>query len=356
MEPLAPIPTPPAQRWREFRIQALPVLTFIAVLSCVVLLWRDFVVPTNVIGEVETTRALVISVVPGTIKEIKVQRFQHVKAGDEIALLNTMDPATLQASLRVIEADLKLMRARMQIDVERNKMSYESMRLEALSERVELAYDRAQLQYYEGQVQRAKRELTNQVAFVDGTTLDYWAGLAATTRTNILEKEKYLVEKEKALVGMVPSTPADEAILEDIKAQEDQLRAMDQIMSLKAPIDGVITMLDFAPGAKVMQNIPIAVVSGVQANRIIGYVRKPYGAVPKPGDTVQIRRQSFKRETGQGTVLTVARQLEPISMTLVPPVTGSIQTEVGLPFAVSIPPELALLPGESVDLLLESQR
>ena len=26
MEPLAPIPTPPAQRWREFRIQALPVV------------------------------------------------------------------------------------------------------------------------------------------------------------------------------------------------------------------------------------------------------------------------------------------------------------------------------------------
>jgi multidrug resistance efflux pump len=356
MEPLAPIPTPPAQRWREFRIQALPVLTFIAVLCCVVLLWRDFVVPTNVIGEVETTRAFVISVVPGTIKEIKVQRFQHVKAGDEIALLNTMDPATLQASLRVIEADLKLMRARMQIDVERNKMSYEAMRLETLSERVELAYDRAQLHYYEGQVARANRELTNQVAFLDGTTLDYWAGLAGSTRTNIIEKEKYLVEKEKALAGLVPSTPADEAILEDIKAQEDQLRSMDQIMTLKAPIDGVITMLDFAPGAKVMQNIPIAVVSGVQANRIIGYVRKPYGTVPKPGDTVQIRRQSFKRETGQGTVLTVAKQLEPISMTLVPPLTGSIQTEVGLPFAVSIPPELALLPGESVDLVLETPR
>src|SRR5688572_23208262 len=172
MEPLAPIPTPPAQRWREFRIQALPVLTFLAVLACVVLLWRDFVVPTNVIGEVETTRAMVISVVPGTIKEIKVQRFQHVKAGDEIALLNTMDPNALQASLRVIEADLKLMRARMQIDVERNNMSYEAMRLETLSERVELAYDRAQLHYYDSQVQRAQRELTNQVAYVDGTTYD----------------------------------------------------------------------------------------------------------------------------------------------------------------------------------------
>jgi multidrug resistance efflux pump len=356
MEPLAPIPTPPAQRWREFRIQALPVLTFLAVLACVVLLWREFVVPTNVIGEVESTRSLVISVVPGTIKEIKVQRFQHVKAGDEIALLNTMDPTALQASLRVIEADLKLMRARMQIDVERNNMSYEAMRLDTLSERVELAYDRAQLQYFESQVARAQRELTNQVAYVDGTTLDYWTGQAGNTRTNIIEKEKYILEKEKALAKLVPSTMADEAVLEDIKAQEEELRATEQIVSLKAPIDGVVTVLDYAPGAKVMQNVPIAVISGVQANRIVGYVRKPYGTIPKPGDSVQIRRQSFKREVALGTVLEVAGQLELISATLVPPISGSLPTELGLPFSVSIPPELALIPGEPVDLLLQPRR
>ena len=32
MESLPPIPTPPAERWREFRIQALPLMTFVAVL------------------------------------------------------------------------------------------------------------------------------------------------------------------------------------------------------------------------------------------------------------------------------------------------------------------------------------
>ena len=90
MDPLAPIPTPPAQRWREFRIQALPILTFIAVLACVVSLWHSYVLPTNIVGEVEAIRTPLISAVPGTIRELKVTRFQRVKAGD---LLVQIDPA-----------------------------------------------------------------------------------------------------------------------------------------------------------------------------------------------------------------------------------------------------------------------
>jgi hypothetical protein len=56
---------------------------------------------------------------------------------------------------------------------------------------------------------------------------------------------------------------------------------------------------------------------------------------------------------GQGIVLDVAGQLEFISPSLVPPLTGSLPTELGLPFAISIPAELALIPGEPVDLLLQ---
>src|SRR6185436_9795074 len=112
MDPLAPIPTPPAQRWREFRIQALPVLTFIAVLVCVVVMWDRYVVPANLIGEVESLRVNVISSVPGTLRELKVARFQHVSKGEEIAQISTMDPELFQAELRAIEAELKLLRAR----------------------------------------------------------------------------------------------------------------------------------------------------------------------------------------------------------------------------------------------------
>ena len=106
MDTLPPIPTPPAQRWREFRIQMLPIVTFIGVMIGVVLLWQQYVLPTNIIGEVESIRANVISTVPGTLKELKVTRFDRVTNGQIIAVISTMDPELFQTSLHAIEADL----------------------------------------------------------------------------------------------------------------------------------------------------------------------------------------------------------------------------------------------------------
>jgi multidrug resistance efflux pump len=350
MDPLAPIPTPPAQRWREFRVQALPLLTFIGVLTCVVVLWRNYVLPTNMVGEVEALHANVISAIPGTIKELKVQRFQRVKAGDEIAIISTMDAATLQASLRAIEGDLKLMRARMQLDVERNLQSYEQTRLDYAKELTDLNFDRINAQFYELEVNRLAQLITNNPV-ISQTEYEAALRLLASTRTNIVEKEKYLAEKAKTLPRLEPGVKADEAVLEAIKAQEEVLQAASQTVSLKAPFDGMVSQVLHHPGEKIVANLPLLTVSATTATRIVGYVRKPYGTIPKPGDTITIRRQSFKREVAPGTVLDVGGQLEAISYNLVPVATGNTN-ELGLPFSVSIPAELALIPGEPVDLIL----
>ena len=354
MDPLPPIPTPTAHRWREFRIQALPVITFIAVLAGIVFLWNGYVVPTNLVGEVETTQALIITTLPGTIKEIKVRRFQRVSAGEEIALVNTFSPETQQASLRVIEADLKLLRTRMQLDLERNHLSYESLRLEYLKERAELALEYVNARIYEAEVARLEQLLTNSPPLTSQTLFDASLRLAATTRTNVIEKEKYLAEKEKILPTLAPATLVDESILESIKAQEDLMRVTEQITSLKSPIDGVVSVLDHFPGQKIMPNIPLAVISGVKSDRIVGYVRKPYETIPKPGDTVQIRSQNSRRQVAMGTVTEVSAQLELINTRLIPAATGTLG-ELGLPFAVSIPAELILIPGEAVDLFFNKK-
>jgi multidrug resistance efflux pump len=355
METLAPIPTPPSQRWREFRIQALPVITFLAVLACVVVLWHSYVLPTNMVGEVEGTHAVLISSVPGTIRDLKVKRFQRVSAGEEIAQISTMDNETLQASLHAIEADLKLMRARMQLDIERNDQSYAAYRLDYLNERVDLELERVRSRIYDAEIARQQQLLTNEPPLVDRTQYDYWLLLAASARTNILEREKYLTEKEKTLPALAPATRADEAVLEAIKAQEEALRATSQAISLKAPIDGMVSAVNHFIGEKVVANTPIVTISAVQATRIIGYVRKPFDVVPKPGDAIQIRRQSFKREVAEGRVIEVGAQLEPIATTMVPVPAGSTTNELGLPFSVSIPVQLALFPGESVDLIMSKR-
>ena len=294
---------------------------------------------------------------PGTIKELKVKRFQRVVAGEEIAVITTVDPEAVQASLRAIEADLKLMRARMQLDVDRNNLSYQQTRLEYMKERVALNIERVNGLYYDAQVVREQQLMTNVVpTFVDGTTLEFWLRLASTTHTNVLETGKYLAEKEKTLPSLVPAPLADDAILEDIKAQEEKLRATEQMISLKSPIDGMVSLVEHLQGERIVQNLPIVTISAVQATRIIGYARKPYSEIPKVGDSITIRRQTFKREVAQGVVTEVSGQLEQITPTLFPPAAG-VKIELGLPFAVSIPAELAatLIPGEPVDLIFSKK-
>ena len=355
MEPLAPIPTPPAQRWREFRIQALPVLTFLLVLVCIVTLWHNYVLPTNMVGEVESMHANVISAVPGTIKEVKVQRFQRVKAGEEIAVVSTMDTATLQASLRGIEAELKLMRARMQLDVERNLQGYEQIRLDYVKELTNLNFDRINALYYELEANRLAALATNENPIVSRTDYEAALRLAASTRTNVIEKEKFVQEMAKTLPRIEPGTKADDAVLEAIKAQQELLQAESGMISLKAPFDGMVSLVLKQSGEKVVANMPIVVISATTATRIVGYVRRPFNLIPQPGDDVEIRRQSFKREVAAGKVLDVGSQLEAIALNLVP-IAGGATNELGLPFSVSIPAELALIPGEPVDLILKKKK
>src|SRR5215218_10329875 len=236
MDSLAPIPTPPSQRWKEFRIQALPVVTFIAVLVCVVALWGKYVMPTNMVGQVELVQASVISSVPGTVKELKVKEFQRVKAGEEIAVISAMDTETLQASLRAAEVELKLMRARMQLDIERNTQSYEQTRLDFLREMSDLAVERVRARLYELEANRRYELLTNDPPLTSKTEYETALLLAASSRTNVIEKEIYLAEKKTTLPKLQSSTKADEAILEAIKGQEDLLLAEGSTISIKSPI------------------------------------------------------------------------------------------------------------------------
>ena len=101
-------------------------------------------------------------------------------------------------------------------------------------------------------------------------------------------------------------------------------------VSIRSPIDGMISLVDHYAGEKIVPNVPILTVSAVQATRIIGFVRKPFSEIPKQGDLVTIRRQSFKREVANGIVLEVSGQLEPITPTLVPVVSGvKVELEIG---------------------------
>jgi multidrug resistance efflux pump len=125
MESLPKIPSPPAHRWREFRIRVMPVVVFFAALGTVVVLWKDHLAAPTVMGEVEVVKADIKSEKVGTLADLSVKRFEMVTNGQVLAKLITADDDALTASLDVIEADLKRKRARMNHDKERNEMNNE---------------------------------------------------------------------------------------------------------------------------------------------------------------------------------------------------------------------------------------
>src|SRR3954466_8847080 len=100
-EPLSPIPTPPAQLWRQLRLQYVPVVVFFAGVLAAALIWRHWVSPPTLVAEVESIHADVRSKQAGALAHVKVTPLQVVHAGDVLAEVLITDPRFIQASLSV---------------------------------------------------------------------------------------------------------------------------------------------------------------------------------------------------------------------------------------------------------------
>jgi multidrug resistance efflux pump len=92
MDGYEPIPVPPQQLWREFRIRYIPLFVFTVVLLCALILWRSRLGPATVLGETENVTASIQSSQTGVLAELKVRSFQSVKAGEPLGKVVGADP------------------------------------------------------------------------------------------------------------------------------------------------------------------------------------------------------------------------------------------------------------------------
>ena len=78
---LGPIPTPPAQRWREVRLIYLPRTVFGLGVMVAAWLWSQTVTPATIVAEADTQKADVRSAHAGVITNLSVELFETVRAG-----------------------------------------------------------------------------------------------------------------------------------------------------------------------------------------------------------------------------------------------------------------------------------
>jgi multidrug resistance efflux pump len=350
----APIPIPPAQKWRDLRMALLPPITFLLLVITIVWMWRNYMYPSGVVGEVAAMRAELISPLPGTVTALNVAPLQAVTNGQELAIVAVTEPAALLAEMKAVAADLEVMKARLATDIDRNAQNYQQMRLELLADQVQLTIDRTNLCLAEIEYERAKalfdsQNLISQQAYdLAKSQRDALSVTVSANASLIAEKAKTLAELEKHQIPFDHGT-----IAAAISAQQEHLKELQKPIVLKAPFDGFVSLINDYPGERVAAGVPILVVSGHRADRVTAWVRQPVFSKPAPGDKVGIRSARSARRDSSGTVIAVGQQLEMISNSALPFIDSRNPIEYGLPFQVSLPPDSGLIPGEKVTLILD---
>lgn len=360
---LPPIPTPPAQRWREVRLLYLPRAMFAAAILLVAWMWGDAVVPATIVAEAEITGADARATQAGVVAGLKVALHQTVRAGEVVGQIAGANPRLLDASLAVIRADVAMLAATMQgaTDRQRVVLELERMQLDWMSHRVDRAALQGQLQQIEadlGRVQPLHRSgLISEEAFARLKITQ--ASLVA----QLAEKSQLIARLEPLLRGKDAHQPTAtelsgaSALAAAIKVQEAKLRLAEEQLSpvpVIAPIDGVVSLILRKEGEAVVAGEVVLRVTSPKSVRLTGYLRQPLPFEPKPGMTAEIRTRGTPAKIAITTIAHVGAALETISPSVLAamrlPPTPTPETAVRVEFA--FPAGLTLKPGEHVDVIV----
>lgn len=375
MAKLTPIPTPPGTAWREFRIRYLPALMFIGVLGATAMIWRDYVGPSSMVGEVEMIRAVITSSQAGRVALLNAAHFQVVTAGERLVQIVVADPKILEAQLNLSKARIEL--ARMTVEPklrkENNRISYEKLRMDWMGQRIELAIGKSQLIYYEGEFARLERLFggnTNSAAVPKADTqlasqaqYDVAKRDVDVTRSKINELTLLVNEMDSAMrivdsneskiEGDMPNSVRAAIAVEERLLDLIETQLAPQMLT--SPIDGVVSIIHRHQGENVMAGDPILTISQNKSERINAFLKQPLSSPPKVDQQIEVRSRSSDRLVGQGSIIAVGGNLEPIGPQLLTlSLQGNRPAELGLPIVISVPDNLKerLFPGEVVDLRL----
>jgi len=362
MSVLPPIPVPARERWFDFRARLLPALVFAGAAACAALLWMHEAGAPALIGQAEPIVSDVSCHKTGVLTELCVNRFQRVKIGDRIGQVIIVDPPVFSNSLAVIRAEIDMLRATMAPITARQRtaMEYDKYRLNWLEQRVQLVNAQAELAYAEGEYRRMEALFNEKPPIVSERQFDLAREQRDRRRDQVGELTKLVAECETQFRELQLTNSMDLArvtadpLAAAIAVQDCKLRLTESELIpviVKAPMDGVVTMIYHRVGEAVTPGLPIVALATLEPARIVGYLRPPILREPKPGMKVSVRTRGLRRQRGTATILDVGTQLEIVPAALLGPVNFANIVQ-GLPLNISMPPNLKVRAGEVVDITL----
>lgn len=365
METLPVIPTPPGQKWREFRIRVLPIIVFACTVGGIFYIWREHVTPPNLVAHVEPVQTFVRASQDCVVTNLAVEIYQAVRKGDTIAEVIITDDRRLDAEFQMLRSQLSLVQLELGTLMDRDRLAldYYGMRNDYQTEVRLLKEAQAELPQAQYNVNLASNLLGSGLVseFDYQTYLSRLALLKAGIEhltDSIAELDENLGQMKAAGEGLVQTNSTQQ--LRGLLAELEQRRADLETMTstpvvLTAPIDGIVTGIHARPGENVVGGEPVVTISAAESERIVGYMKQPLAIQPQNGMPCEIRTRSWKRLKSEGVITAVGAQFEVITnLSLLRP---DQMPDIGLPVAISMPEELKphLRPGEVVDVIVRER-
>ena len=359
----APIPIPARYRWQSVRLHILPFVVLGLCFGTGLLLWSGHISGPTMFGQAEPVLANVSCYKPGVVAELAVTRFQRVRAGDPLGTVRITEPSILASSLAVIQTEIDLLRTEMKpvLTQQRNAIDYNQLRLDWMRQRTQLATTRVNLQLAETEYQRNSALFNEKI--IAAKVFDQSKATRDRLQSEVEQLGAIVSEGESRLQQLqLTNAPEITKVRDDplraaIAVQEAKVRLAESELSplpLRAPIDGIVTVVYHRAGEAVAAGPSIVAISTLEPVRIVGYLRPPLLREPKAGMKVEVRTRGLRRAVGQAKVLDVGSQYEAVPEILMGPIKFS-NLELGLPVNVSLPPNLRLRAGELVELTLLSE-
>ncbi|MCH8260831.1 MAG: HlyD family efflux transporter periplasmic adaptor subunit [Planctomycetes bacterium] len=378
MESVPHIPTPWSHRWRRFRSQGFPAFVFVGAAVLTVWLWdRQAGVPM-LVGEVQAIRFDVSGQVDGmlvTLPHRQLEPFDVVMAGEIVAKLDDgpvlASLAALQADRLRVEQELTATDARLrQAEADRQHehmdearrlaVDLERLRLEVVDRKAQLETDGIALRRLDEEY-----EALRAIHAGDAET-QFRLTISRLQRDEVAQRiagnTKALAEAEAHTAAAIERTknqptPAPAYVREQlapiraaIAAQEARIRELEiqvQWLEIRSPIRGTVSAIYYRPGQVARAGDPVLTVVDGHSRHIIAYVRQRQGLEPKVGMEVAVRNRSLPRQVVRTLIDRVGDQIEPVPLHHL---RNPNLLEWGLPVRIALPEELALRPGELVDL------
>lgn len=359
MNDFTPLPIPFSQRWRRFRLQALPLIVFGFAVLAVAFLWDHQSASPAISGEAIGTVSMVSAPRSGVIVGNQMELFQNVQEGHLLCWIRLTPEEHMLAALDALQAQIELARigaADPVPDQQRNYINYQNLRRDWLQARADMAELKVREMDAARRYERLKSLTERQ--FVADAEMELVEAEYLSLQANLTEVQALVDGLEGAVNDMEQGAGVSLSGLRDareaaLKLYEKQLKQLElelRPFPVYAPIGGKISALFKQPGDFIPEGEVLLTVSADQPDFIVGYLKLPATVDPQAGMRVLVTRQGASSESGESTILDVGAQFQAIIPALQPILTQ--RQERALPLKIGLPEGMKLRPGELVSVSL----